>query len=421
MSAQPHAEFMQIWEEGYVSNHISFANMQSPALFVLEGAPMLGPDGRLDRPAIRAYVNAAFASNPAFRVRLLRPFLGLTPPAWVPDDDFELDRHIVFDDDEVDLAGDDLRRLGGAYDGTMSLRHPLWRLRFTRLRDGDVAMGLVVHHASLDGMSGMKLFRGICQKSWDAPPPPVRDPFAGVRAPARWELPGLAVRQWRARVPGRRAAWKDFRAKPFRRRVRRVAARLLLPLRYGAGGAEARERMLPPIHSAYRRLDAAQVGRRARELGGTVSDLQVASIIGAWPGSERVVRLRFPVSFHSPDAPEVRNHVRDMEVTGDADAPLTSTMRSVHDQVADRAAFFAGRNVPGFPIGYSTLLPWVSRPQFFCGAEVKAMIPFPASLGRDQLAAAGVMYNGSLFVGANMPASRDVDATVERIASLMGG
>lgn len=419
-AARNHAEFMQIWEEGYVSNRISFENMQAPGLFVVDGAPLRAADGSLDRAKIRAYIEAAVASQPHFRLRLQRSALGLTPPAWVPDEDFDLSRHLVFADDIVDLDTADLRRVAGAYDGLMSLDHPLWRMRITELTTGDVAIGTVMHHASLDGLTGMKVFSSICQKSPDATPAPATDPFDGVRAPSAWALPGLAFEQWRAREPDPRAAWQGYWAKPFIRRARRVAARLLLPVRYGAGGPAARDRMLPPIHSAWRRLDAAQVSRRAQELGGTISDLQVAAIIGAWPGEERVVRLRFPVSFHSSDAPHVRNHVRDMEVTGDADADLETTIRSVHEQVAERATF-QGKPVPGFPIGYSTLVPWVSQPRYFCGGQVLAFVPFPASLGRDQLAAAGIMYNGTLFVGANMPVTRDVDATVARIYELMSG
>ena len=103
-SRTPHAEFMQIWEEGYVSNHISFENMQVPGLFIVEGGPLLREDGTLDRAKIRAYVEATMASGAAFRLRLQRSFLGLTPPAWVPDEDFDLDRHIIFADEIADLS-----------------------------------------------------------------------------------------------------------------------------------------------------------------------------------------------------------------------------------------------------------------------------------------------------------------------------
>jgi hypothetical protein len=417
----PHAEFMQIWEEGYVSNHISFENMHVPGLFIIDGTALRRQDGTLDRAKILAYIDATMASNANFRIRLQRSALGLAPPAWVPDEDFDLGRHVIFADEVADAVTADLRRLSGAYDGVMSLKHPLWRTRVTELSDGTVALGTVMHHASLDGLSGMKTFSAVCQKSADQPLPAPVDPWLGMRAPSAWELPLLALRQWRARQPSAGAAWRSYWSKPLLRRARRVAARLLLPLRFGRGGEAARARLLPPIHSAYRRMDAGLVGRRARELGGSLSDLQAAAIIGAWSGPQRVVRLRFPVSYHSTDAPHVRNHVRDMEVTGDADAALTETIVRVSNQVAARESAFDGTPVEGYPIGYSTLLPWVSRPRFFCGGEILEMAPFPASLGTDALAVAGIMYRGKLFVGGNMPTDLDVEATIGRVSELMSG
>ena len=416
-----HAEFMQIWEEGYVSHHISFENMHVPGLFIIEGGPLRADDGSLDRERILAYIEAMIAGRPDFRLRLQRSALGLTPPAWVPDEHFDLARHVVFTEGAATADTADLRRLAGARDEVMSLKHPLWRVRVTELDDGTVALGIVMHHASVDGHSGMKTFSAICQKTPDQPLPAPRDPWAGVRAPRASELPMLALRQWWSRQPSLGAAWRSYWSKPVVRRARRVAARLLLPLRYGRGGQAARDRLLPPIHSAYRRMDAGHLGRRARELGGTLSDLQAAAIVGAWNGPQRVVRLRFPVSHHSADAPHVRNHVRDMEVTGDADAALADTLALVHSQVAARDSAGDGAPIAGYPIGYSTLLPWVSRPRYFCGAEVLAIVPFPASLGTDELAAAGIMYNGSLFLGANMPLTQDVEATVGRISELMSG
>ncbi|WP_019180966.1 wax ester/triacylglycerol synthase domain-containing protein [Microbacterium yannicii] len=412
---------MQIWEEGYVSNHISFENMQVPGLFIAEGAPLLREDGTLDREKIRAYVAASMASHATFRLRLQRSFLGLTPPAWVPDDAFDLERHLIFSDERVDFATADLRRLSGSEDPVFSERHPLWRMRITPLTDGRVAVGMMFHHASLDGLSGMRMFSTVTQAKPEDVLPEPRDPFAGVRPARSWQLPFLALSQWWSREGSVATAWRSYRSKPFLRRVRRVAARLTLPVRYGRGGEAARAAALPPRHSAYRTLDAALAGRRARELGGTLSDLQVSAIIGAWSGDERVVSLRFPVSFHSSAEPHIRNHVRDMEVYGDADADIAATVRSVHQQVEDRDDDKPYPPVPGFAIGYSTLLPWVSRPRYFCGAEITDVAPFPASLGRDSLAAAGIMYRGQLFIGANMAASADVEATVGRMYELMTG
>lgn len=416
-----HAEFMQIWEEGYVSNHISFANMQLPGLFIAEPGGLRRPDGALDRDKIRRYVDATMASHPTFRLRLQRSFLGLTPPAWVPDTAFDLDRHLVFRDGDVDLATADLRRLAGEGGPDLDLAHPLWRMVVTGLDDGRVAIGMISHHATSDGLSGMRLFGVMSQRSPDAPIPEPRDPFAGVRPARSWELPALALTRWWHGHDSPAAAWRSYREKPFWRRVRRVAARVTLPVRYGLGGAAARAAALPPMHSAYRRMDAAAAGRRARELGATLSDLQLSAMAGAWPGEERLVSMRFPVSFHSTAQPGVRNHVRDMAVFADADADFDRIVAAVHAQIEQRDDTKPYPAVPGHPIGYSTLLPWLSRPQYFCGSELVDIAPFPASLGRDRLAAAGIMYNGTLFVGVNMRREDDVEAIAGRMFELMTG
>ncbi|OCG75779.1 wax ester/triacylglycerol synthase domain-containing protein [Microbacterium sediminis] len=417
-----HAEFMQVWEEGYVSRRIAFETMHTPGLFIAEGGPLRAADGTLDRARITRFVDAMMASHPAFRVRLQRSLLGLTPPAWVPDDRFALARHLRFADEPADLATADLRTLAGSNDEPLSLRHPLWRVRITELTSGDVAVGMTMHHASMDGMSGMRLFSATSTASADAPLPDPVDPFAGVRPARAWELPVRALRAWWRRTGTPSSAWRDWRAKPARRRLRRVAARLTLPLRYDRGGDAARAAALPPRHSAYRDVDAAPASRRAREFGGTLGSLQAAALIAAWPGADRVVRLRFPVSFHraGPDD-TARNNVRDMEVFGDADAPFDRTVASVQEQVASRDDSRPYPPVPGTPIGYSTVIPWVSRPRYFCGAEILHMIPFPASLGHDALSAAGILYRGRLFVGATMPIAADVEATAGRIFELMTG
>lgn len=110
-----------------------------------------------------------------------------------------------------------------------------------------------------------------------------------------------------------------------------------------------------------------------------------------------------------------------MEVYGDADADLAATMTLVHQQVVDRDDSKPPVAVPGHKIGYSTLLPWVSRPRYFCGGEILEMAPFPASLGTDALAVAGIMYRGKLFVGGNMPVELDVESTIGRVSELMSG
>ncbi|MET0671889.1 MAG: glycosyltransferase, partial [Microbacterium pygmaeum] len=107
-SPAPSAEFMQIWEEGYLSRRSSYEVMHLPYVLVLDGAPLRDMEGRIDRDRIRDYVARTLASTPTFRLRLQRPLLGLTPPAWVPDADFDLSRHLSFASEVVDFKTADV-------------------------------------------------------------------------------------------------------------------------------------------------------------------------------------------------------------------------------------------------------------------------------------------------------------------------
>ncbi len=421
MSPEPkriHAEFMKTWEEGYVSTRIAYETMHTPCFFLVRGDQLRDEDGRLDRTRIDDFLRATAASAPVFRLRLQRSFLGLTPPAWVPDDDFDLARHVIYADAPVDLATADIRRLAGD-DGTLlSIAHPLWRMRVTELTDGDVAIGCVLHHAILDGQSMMKVMTMLTTKAAGDDPVGPDDPFAGTRAARATELPVLAAARWWRGLADRapRAAVRSYLSKPLVKRARRVAGRLLLPLRFDAGGEAARAAALPPRISAYTRVDYARARQHARDLGGTLSDLLAAAAIGAWDGAKRRVALRFPVMVSAESGPKARNSVRDISVQADADAPLADRVLAVHEQIAARDEMDAPAPSDD-AIGFTTVIPWVSRPRYFAGSEVREVIPFPASLGSDKLAAVGVIYNGAMTVGANMPARSDIAATLDRIAA----
>jgi hypothetical protein len=52
---------------------------------------------------------------------------------------------------------------------------------------------------------------------------------------------------------------------------------------------------------------------------------------------------------------------------------------------------------------------------------VTEVAPFAASLGTDELSAAGVLYDGMLSVTVTMQAASDVTSVVEHIERLMTG
>lgn len=419
----PFAEFMQIWEEGYLSNPISFEMMHTQMICVLEGAPLRRPDGRLDRERILHYIEGRCESVEFFRLRLQRSVLGLTPPAWVPDELFDIRRHVSFSETIGSLESSQLWQLAGHSVGVMSTKHPLWRLRLTELDSGDVALGLTLHHASVDGLSATKILGKITQKSPDEADKAPANPFAAMRAARRAELPLLATRGWLREQPGFADGWRTYWSKPLGRRIRRVGARTLRPIRNRAFRSETvRRQQLPARHSDFITLDSRLVAQRASQLGGTISDLLAAATIRAYDGQEQNISLRFPVAQRSATGEKARNRVQDMELYGCSRDPLVDTLHSIRLQIEHRPfEAFASAHVPGNQIGYVTVIPWVSRPRYFCGAKVIEVVPFPASLGRDELSAGAMLYDGMLSITVTMHATRDVESVTKRIGQLMTG
>ena len=122
-----------------------------------EAAPLLDEQGRLRLDELRAQVSARLDSLPRLRRKVAWAPLGLTRPCWVDDPDFDVANHV----DEVALpasAGrDGLRRYAARLSAeTLPSDRPLWHLRFvTGFADDQVALIQRVHHALVDGVSGV--------------------------------------------------------------------------------------------------------------------------------------------------------------------------------------------------------------------------------------------------------------------------
>jgi WS/DGAT/MGAT family acyltransferase len=139
-----------------------------------EGAPLLDEDGHLRLDELRAQVVARLESLPRLRRRLAWTPFGVARPCWIDDPDFDIARHV----DAVALGDDAGRGLDG-------LRHlaeqlvaerlpydrPLWHLRFvTGLPDGQVGLIERVHHALVDGVSGVDVATVLLDLTPDAEP-----------------------------------------------------------------------------------------------------------------------------------------------------------------------------------------------------------------------------------------------------------
>jgi WS/DGAT/MGAT family acyltransferase len=127
-----------------------------------------------DPARLRAGLEEAIRVFPPLRQRVARPPLGLAPPQWADDPDFDIRYHLR----RLSLPPPgDLRQLLdlAAQLAAMPLdrARPLWELTVVEGLEGGRAAALQrLHHALTDGVGGMKLLRCVLERT----PPPNGEP-----------------------------------------------------------------------------------------------------------------------------------------------------------------------------------------------------------------------------------------------------
>jgi diacylglycerol O-acyltransferase / wax synthase len=149
----------------------SFLTVESPTAHMHVGwaTAFAPPEGRR-RPSfaeLRAHIAARLPRAPRYRQRLKGVPLGISPPYWVDDESFDLERHVV-------AAGSD--DLGEIVAECMSEQlpkdRPLWQICVAeRLRDGRVGIVGKAHHSMVDGIAAVELASLLLDPEPDASPP----------------------------------------------------------------------------------------------------------------------------------------------------------------------------------------------------------------------------------------------------------
>jgi diacylglycerol O-acyltransferase len=188
-------DLMSIWPEarGW-SNDIG-------ALALLDGAGLVGADGRLPVEALRDHIGRRLHLVPRFRQLLYRPPFGLGWPLWVDAASVDLAEHIDVlplegpaGESNLLLACEELRRR------RLSFSRPLWRMTFlTGLPQGRIGLFIKVHHAIADGMSGIATL-GAFLDTVPEPQTPDAPPWTPARMPNARELFDDNVRRGLAKV-----------------------------------------------------------------------------------------------------------------------------------------------------------------------------------------------------------------------------
>jgi len=265
--------FLLLWDDYGWSSDIG-------GLAILDGASLLGRDGRIRIEAVRARLEPRLHLVPRFRQLLYRPRLGLGWPLWADAPTFDLADHIRVC--PVAAPGGQAQLLAACQElaaRRLDPARPLWELwLLPGLPDRRVAAYLRLHHVIADGTAALTVFGALLDQAADAPAP-AAPPFTPTPIPApsqlladnlrrrRHELgrggaalarPGRTARQARAVWP----AWREVLAE-------QPAPRTSLNRPVGAG------RRLALIRG---RLEATKQIAHAHHA--TVNDVVLAAVAG---------------------------------------------------------------------------------------------------------------------------------------------
>jgi diacylglycerol O-acyltransferase len=248
----------------------------------------------LDRPPslerLRARLSRAVVAVPRLRQRVVASVGRLSPPMWVDDPEFDLDRHVwriavPAPGTDADLHELAVRLLLDPFDRT----RPLWQFVVIEgLADGRAALFQKMHHTITDGEGGVRLAEQFVDlerdpNEPDAPPvPPPATEAEGFTDSAR-EVVGHNVRRvgglarrvagsvvqnpvGTAHTLGRTVKELDRSLRPSHEQGRTVGSPLWRP--------RTLKRWFGAIH-----VPLADVKQAGRVLGGTVNDVFVAGAL----------------------------------------------------------------------------------------------------------------------------------------------
>jgi WS/DGAT/MGAT family acyltransferase len=255
---------------------------------------------------------------PRYRQKVVFPPFGIAHPTWEDDADFDIKNHIS--EETLPAPGDD-RALGNMVGRLlapqMDRSRPLWRIVVLRGRaDGDTNVITLVHHAMVDGVSGVDLLfvtHDLTPDAAPAPPPatpwrpaPVPDPITLLQDAVRDQLVE-AANQWTA------STFDQFRPAAAAARAQQITNAMLssLPSMLQPAPRTPFNNMVSSERDvAWAQCSFGEIRAIRGVLGGTINDVVLAVVAGALgrylrrqglPTDGLELRAMCPVSMRRPD------------------------------------------------------------------------------------------------------------------------
>ena len=131
-----------------------------------------GPEGPPDLEQLRRHVDSRLWRAPRARRRVAQTPLGLAPPVWVDDPDFDIAAHVTAQPADPDEPVEST--IAELMSQRLDHSRPLWHMDLVGpLDDGTTAIVWRIHHAMADGMTCLRLG---AEMLWDHESAPVEDP-----------------------------------------------------------------------------------------------------------------------------------------------------------------------------------------------------------------------------------------------------
>jgi diacylglycerol O-acyltransferase len=243
------------------------------------------PGGRVTFKGILEGLGQRLHLAPILRQRLVRVPMDLDHPYWVDDPEFDLEfhvRHLA-----VPAPGDWRQlciQLARLHARPLDLDRPPWELyviegldRVEGTPPGSYALFLKIHHAAVDGASGMQVITALHDVDPSAEPAPAPEPWAPEPIPPAWELMARAGANSVARMARMVDPARWFEAPPMPAPSFRDTTPPPVPPRTRFNATVSAHRVFDAIDVPFDGLRHA----RATVPGATVNDAVLAVVGGA--------------------------------------------------------------------------------------------------------------------------------------------
>jgi diacylglycerol O-acyltransferase len=285
-------QFLDPLDSAFVLLEVAGSAMNIGAVIELEASVAEDPEARFE--LIRKNIGSRIHEIPIFTQRIVRAPFDMTWPILVPEERFDLDRHVV----RVALPSPGTSAQFDAlvsdfFSRTLTANRPLWQLLVIEgLEDGRAAIALKVHHALVDGVSGAEVFANLFDISPEvrAPAPVIEPQENGQPVTSSMGLLGQGLNKIRRRPQLVFESVGSWAARLFETTRAIVRITLMYARRQSNPGQpsifEARRTSLngaAGVEKEFHRLRVplADVKRAAKSRGASVTDFVIATSSGA--------------------------------------------------------------------------------------------------------------------------------------------